>query len=82
MYRVLPSYENLKISEVDHEFCLSHFPQELGADRPGIAHEIAKRVFKEFTNDGRVDIAIPYLYSRHRAISAAPVDSTSSPMHL
>jgi hypothetical protein len=53
-------------------------------DRPRIAHEITKRIFKEFAKNRKVDFAIPYLYSsktpfspfetKPRAISATPAD--------
>jgi small-conductance mechanosensitive channel len=32
-------------------------------DRPGIAHEMNKMIFKEFQKNDRVDFAIPYVYS-------------------
>lgn len=56
----------------------------LATDRPRIAHEITKRIFKEFRKNGKVDFAIPYLYSsktpfspsetKPRTISTAPID--------
>jgi len=35
-------------------------------DRPRIAHEINKRIFKEFQRNDKVDFAIPYVYSYKR----------------
>jgi small-conductance mechanosensitive channel len=35
----------------------------LATDRPRIVHETTKRIFKEFRKNGKVDFAIPYLYS-------------------
>lgn len=35
----------------------------LATDRPRIAHEITKRIFKEFARNDKVDFAIPFTYS-------------------
>jgi len=37
-------------------------------DRPRMAHEILKRVFREFQRNPRVDFAIPYVYSYHKGM--------------
>ena len=41
----------------------------LATDRPRISHEITERIFKEFTNNIRVDFAIPYVYSSKRPLT-------------
>lgn len=35
----------------------------LAVDRPRIAHEINKRIFQEFQRNGKIDFAIPFIYS-------------------
>jgi small-conductance mechanosensitive channel len=40
----------------------------LAMDRPRITHEITERVFKEFSKSGKVDFAIPYVYSYRKAV--------------
>jgi small-conductance mechanosensitive channel len=39
-------------------------------DRPRIAHEILKQVFRDFQRNPRVDFAIPYVYSYRKSIAA------------
>ncbi|MBO3763465.1 MAG: mechanosensitive ion channel family protein [Thermoproteota archaeon] len=38
----------------------------LAVDRPRIAHEINKRIFKEFQSNSKVDFAIPFVYSHKK----------------
>ncbi len=38
-------------------------------DRPRIAHEITKTIFNRFTEESRVDFAIPYVYSSKRVVN-------------
>ena len=38
----------------------------LATNRPRIKYEIEKRVFQGFSRDGRVDFAIPYVYSSRK----------------
>ncbi|MGB9894858.1 MAG: mechanosensitive ion channel family protein [Thermoproteota archaeon] len=38
----------------------------LAIDRPRIAHEINKRIFKEFQSNPKVDFAIPFVYSHKK----------------
>ena len=40
----------------------------LATDRPRICHEITKLVFKQFQKSGRVDFAIPYVYSARKGV--------------
>jgi small-conductance mechanosensitive channel len=39
-------------------------------DRPRVAHEILKQVFRDFQRNPRVDFAIPYVYSYRKSIAA------------
>ncbi|MGO8703684.1 MAG: ParB N-terminal domain-containing protein [Candidatus Brocadiia bacterium] len=39
-------------------------------DRPRIAHEILKQVFRDFQRNPRVDFAIPYVYSYRKSMPA------------
>jgi small-conductance mechanosensitive channel len=40
-------------------------------ERPKIRYEIEKRIFKEFQENGKVDFAIPYVYSAKKGIQKA-----------
>lgn len=44
----------------------------LATDRPRIAHEITKRIFKEIKVNDKVDLAIPYIYSYKKGAQWAP----------
>lgn len=45
----------------------------LATDRPRVKYEMEKRIFQNFQRNGKVDFAIPYVYSAKRG-SASPVE--------
>lgn len=40
-------------------------------DRPRLAYEITKRIFKDFQSSAQVDFAIPYIYSFRKGVQAS-----------